>query len=502
MHNDFADYKNNRKKNEYFHPDAAELLGDTYGLMIYQESVMRVAQKFAGYSLAEADTLRKACGKKDKVAMAEQRAGFEAGCIKLGYGDGLGKTIFDIIAKFADYAFAKSHAYGYGLISYQTAYLKTHFPVEYLACLLTSVKTNYEKAAVYLSDARMSNIVVLTPDINLSGINFEPVLDGEVRKITFGLSAIRNVGEGLSTKIVEHRNTYGPFESFYDFAERVPTDVLNKRAIESLIKAGAFDKLGHPRKGLLASFMPIIDTTLKRREEKDQGVMSLFGEMEETEGGFSERQLIPDLHFEKSEQLKFEKEMLGLYVSDHPLMGIEGALRRRVDCTIPEALESADGAFMTIGGIVNQVNRRYTKRGDQMATFMLEDLQGAIEVTVFPKTLEKYGHQLADDMLISVRGRMDARDETKVGFMATEIIVLEGLRSSQDSLHLRFSAQAITETLISDLQAVLKEHPGDSPVFLHLSDDKAVSLGAEYTVNLDRVMGQLRASFGDAATIA
>lgn len=502
MHNDFADYKNKRKENQYFHPDAAELLGDTYGLMIYQESVMRVAQKFAGYSLAEADTLRKACGKKDKVAMAEQRAGFEAGCIKLGYGEELGTTIFDMIEKFADYAFAKSHAYGYGLISYQTAYLKTHFPVEYLACLLTSVKTNYDKAAVYLSDARMNNIVVLTPDINLSGVNFEPVLDGDVGKITFGLSAIRNVGEGLATKVVEHRNTHGPFESFYDFAERVPTDVLNKRAIESLIKAGAFDKLGHPRKGLLASFMVIIDTTLQRRAEKDQGVMSLFGELEGTEGGFSERQSIPDLHFEKSEQLKFEKEMLGLYVSDHPLMGIEGALRRRVDCSIPEALESADGAFMTIGGIVNQVNRRYTKKGDQMATFMLEDLQGVIEVTVFPKTLEKYGHQLADDMLISVRGRMDARDETKIGFMATEIIVLEGLRSSQDSLHLRFNAHAITETLIADLQAVLKEHPGDAPVFLHLSDDKAVSLGAQYTVNLDRVMGQLRASFGDAATIA
>ncbi len=501
MHNDFADYKNKRKENAYFHPDAAELLGDTYGLMIYQESVMRVAQKFAGYSLAEADTLRKACGKKDKLAMAEQRAGFEAGCIKLGYGQELGTTIFDMIEKFADYAFAKSHAYGYGLISYQTAYLKTHFPVEYLACLLTSVKTNYEKAAVYLSDARMNSITVLTPDINLSGVNFEPVLEGDVRKITFGLSAIRNVGEGLSIKIVEHRKVHGSFESFYDFAERVPTEVLNKRAIESLIKAGAFDKLGHPRRGLLASFSAIIDTTLKRREEKDQGVMSLFGELQETEGGFTERQLIPDLHFEKSEQLKFEKEMLGLYVSDHPLMGIEGALRRRVDCSIPEALETADGVFMTIGGIVNQVNRRYTKKGDQMATFMLEDLQGAIEVTVFPKTLEKYGHQLADDMLISVRGRMDARDETKVGFMATEIIVLEGLRSSQDSLHLRFNAHAITETLISDLQAVLKEHPGDAPVFLHLSEDKAVNLGAQYTVNLDRVMGQLRASFGDAATI-
>ena len=419
----------------------------------------------------------------------------------MGYGLKLGKEVFNIIEKFADYAFAKSHAYGYGLISYQTAYLKTHFPVEYLACLLTSVKTNYDKAAVYLSDARMNNIVVLTPDINLSGVNFEPVLEGEVRKITFGLSAIRNVGEGLSTKIVEHRRLHGPFESFYDFAERVPTDVLNKRAIESLIKAGAFDKLGHPRRGLLTSFIAIIDTTLKRREEKDQGVMCLFGEMEETEGGFSERQIIPDLHFEKSEQLKFEKEMLGLYVSDHPLMGIEGALRRRVDCSIPEALESEDGKFLTIGGIVNQVNRRYTKKGDLMATFMLEDLQGVIEVTVFPKTLEKYGHQIADDMLISVRGRMDARDEAKVGFMATEIIVLEGLRSTQDSLHLKFNAHVMTESLIAQLQAVLKDHPGDSPVMLHISEDKAVSLGAEFTVNLDRVMGQLRASFGDVATI-
>ena len=501
MHNDFADYKNERKAPTYFHEDAKTLLEDTYGLMIYQESVMRVAQKFAGYSLAEADTLRKACGKKDQKAMAEQRAGFEEGCVKLGYGIDLGTEVFDIIEKFADYAFAKSHAYGYGLISYQTAYLKTHFPVEYLACLLTSVKTNYDKAAVYLSDARMNNIVVLTPDINLSGVNFEPVLDGEVRKITFGLSAIRNVGEGLSTKIVEHRKMHGPFESFYDFAERVPTDVLNKRAIESLIKAGAFDKLGHPRRGLLTSFIAIIDTTLKRREEKDQGVMSLFGEMEETEGGFSERQIIPDLHFEKSEQLKFEKEMLGLYVSDHPLMGIEGALRRRVDCSIPEALEAEDGAFMTIGGIVNQVNRRYTKKGDLMATFQLEDLQGVIEVTVFPKTLEKFGHQIADDMLISVRGRMDARDETKIGFMATEIIVLEGLRSTQDSLHLKFNAHAMTESLIAQLQAVLKEHPGDSPVMLHISEDKAVSLGAAFTVNLDRVMGQLRASFGDVATI-
>jgi len=297
--------------------------------------------------------------------------------------------------KFADYAFAKSHAYGYGLISYQTAYLKAHYPVEYMACLLTSVKANYEKAAVYLSDARTSGITVLTPDINRSGVNFEPIINGDEQQIAFGLSAIRNVGEGLVRQIIEHRDAHGVFESFYDFAERVPEQALNKRTIESLIKAGAFDKLGHPRKGLLSVFESIIDNTMVRRRERDQGVMSLFGDLGNETEGFSERQNIPDLQFDKTEQLKFEKEMLGLYVSDHPLMGIEGALRRRVDCSIPEALERDDGAFIVVGGIINGLARKYTRKGDQMATFQLEDLQGSVEVTLFPKTLQKFGHQLA-----------------------------------------------------------------------------------------------------------
>jgi DNA polymerase III subunit alpha len=279
MHNDFADYKNSRKKIQYFHPDAADVLGDTFGLMIYQESLMRVSQKFAGFSMAEADNLRKACGKKIPEKMEEARGSFVAGCESTGYGVDLGEELFDTIVKFADYAFAKSHAYGYGLISYQTAYLKAHYPVEYMACLLTSVKANYEKAAVYLSDARTSGITVLTPDINRSGVNFEPIVNGDEQQIAFGLSAIRNVGEGLVRQIIEHREAHGVFESFYDFAERVPEQALNKRTIESLIKAGAFDKLGHPRKGLLTVFESIIDNTMVRRRERDQGVMSLFGDL-------------------------------------------------------------------------------------------------------------------------------------------------------------------------------------------------------------------------------
>ncbi len=501
MHNDFADYKNERKKITLFHPDAAEVLGDTFGLMIYQESVMRVAQRFAGYTLAEADNLRKACGKKIREVMEKERDKFEQGCVKSGYGDELGKELFDVIVKFADYAFAKSHAYGYGLISYQTAYLKAHYPVEYLACLLTSVKANYEKAAVYLADARSSKITVLTPDINKSGVDFEPIDNVGTRTISFGLSAIRNVGEALVEQIVAHRRENGEYTSFYDFVERAPEQVLNKRTIESLIKAGAFDSLGHPRKGLLMVYETIIDATVARRRERDQGVMSLFGDVGGDDSVFSEKREIPALQFDKAEQLKFEKEMLGLYVSDHPLMGIEGALRRRVDASIAEAVEREDNSFFTIGGIISALNRKYTRKGDLMATFMLEDLQGAVEVAVFPKTFQRYGHQLADDVIITVKGRLNKQDETRVSFMATDIVVQEGLRASGDSLHIKVSAQALTPELIEDMKGVLQQHPGSSPVFVHLGGDKVMQLDSKFTVDLDRVIGQIRVMFGEAAYI-
>lgn len=313
---------------------------------------MRVAQKFAGYSLAEADNLRKAMGKKVREVMAEARDGFEAGVEQTGYGGDLGKQLFDIIERFADYAFGKSHSYGYGLITYQTAYLKAHYPVEYFACLLTSVKSNLDKAAVYLSDCRSAGIKVLTPDINRSVMNFaalsvDRVPDdvslavGSPGAITFGLSAVRNVGEGLVEQLLAERRENGEYESFYDFAERVPEQVLNKRTVESLIKAGAFDRLRLPRRGLLASFEQILDSTIDRRRERDRGVMSLFGDWggDGTDGaapdagdaGYSERIPIPDIEFDKGDKLKAEKEMLGLYVSDHPLFGVEAALKRKVE---------------------------------------------------------------------------------------------------------------------------------------------------------------------------
>ena len=514
MHYDYADRKNRRQEVSYFHPDAEALLADTYGLMIYQESVMRVAQKFAGYSLAEADSLRKAMGKKSREVMAKERSSFEQGCEAQGYGRTLGEQLFDVIAKFADYAFNKSHSYGYGLVTYQTAYLKAHFPVEYMACLLTSVKGNLDKAAGYLSDARSMGVKVLTPDVNRSSVDFGALSVAEVPAdvdlpagspgaITFGLSAIRNVGEGLVEQLLVERNANGPFESFYDFAERVPEQVLNKRTVESLIKGGAFDAFGHPRKGLLMVFEQIIDTTVVRRRERDQGVMSLFGGFDDdADSGFSERIAIPALEFDKTDRLKFEKEMLGLYVSDHPLLGVEAALRRKVDCTIVEATDREDGGMLTLGGIITNLARKFTKKGDQMAVFLLEDLDSSIECTVFPRDLMELGHKLTDDAIVTVKGRIDRRDDTRVGFMVKDVQVLEGLDTgSAAPLRLRVPATTLNESRINQIRAILSDHPGASPVYLHIGPGKVVRLADDFCVDLDRVVGELRMVLGHDAVM-
>ncbi len=517
MHYDYADRKNARKPVEYFHEDAKDVLGDTYGLMIYQESVMRVAQKFAGYSLAEADNLRKACGKKIREMMAKERSGFEEGCERTGYGRALGQQLFDVIEKFADYAFNKSHTFGYGLITYQTAYLKAHYPVEYLACVLTSVKSNLDKAAVYLADCRAIGVRVLNPDINLSTMNFDALAPDMIPEgvelaanspgaITFGLSAVRNVGEGLVELLVADRVANGPYNSFHDFAERVPEPVLNKRTVESLIKAGAFDRLGHPRRGLLAVFEQIIDTTVARRRERDAGVMSLFGDWADdtavtADAGFTERIAVPDMEFDKNARLRFEKEMLGLYVSDHPLMGIEWALRRRADCPVADLADKPDGTVVTVGGVITGLARKFTKKGDPMAVFTLEDLDASIEVTVFPKSMLEHGHKLADDTVVLVKARVDNRDDTPK-LLCTDLNVFEtNDLTSSAPLRLKLPAATLSEQRIERLKRVLGDHPGDSPVFVHLGEGKVLRLSDQYCVDVSNVVGELRVAFGHDAVL-
>jgi DNA polymerase-3 subunit alpha len=506
MHNDYADRKNGRKPITYLHDDAKEVLGDTYGLMVYQESMMRIAQRFAGYDLAEADNLRKACGKKNRELIAKERVKFAEGCERTGYGAELGHKWFDIIEPFADYAFNKSHAYGYGYIAYQTAYLKAHYPVEYLAALLTSVKTNLDKAAIYLNECRQMGIEVLVPDVNVSESDFVGVdgPDGN-RAIAFGMSAVRNVGEGLVSLILAERHANGPFLDFYDFCDRVDTSVLNKRTIESLIKAGGFDALGYSRKGLLGYYDKIIDETVARRRKEAEGQFDLFSMADEGSdpGAVSgTRYVIPDDDFDKRQRLAFEKEMLGLYVSDHPLMGAEASLRRRTECTIAELEGVEESAVRTIGGLVTNLQRKWTKKGDLMAVFVLEDLQASVEVMVFPKTMQLYGHLLEDDAVVVVKGRVDSRDD-QPKLMATDLERFEPITDGAPPLRVNLSPAALSDALLAQLKHLLSEHPGESQVFLHIGERQVLRLPEGFNVEASTgLMAELRVLLGPSAVAA
>ncbi len=506
MHNDYADRKNGRKPIDYLHDDLAELLGDTYGLMIYQESVMRVAQKFAGYSLADADNLRKACGKKVRELIQKEREKFVEGCDTSGYGREIGSALFDVIEPFADYAFNKSHSYGYGLIAYQTAYLKAHYPVEYFAALLTSVKTNLDKAAVYLNECRQMGIEVLVPDVNISVSDFiafdKP--DG-TRAIAFGMSAVRNVGEGLVGLMLAERDENGPFEDFFDFCDRVDVSVLNKRTLESLIKAGGFDSMGYSRKGLLGYFDRIIDDTVARRRKEAEGQFDLFSMADDDDDGAlvaGTRIVIPEEDFDKRQRLAFEKEMLGLYVSDHPLMGAEASLRRRTESTIAELEGIEDGTMRTTGGLVTSLQKKWTRKGDLMAVFTLEDLQSTVEVMVFPKTMQNYGHLLDDDAVVIVRGRVDTRDD-QPKLMAMELERFEPIVDGNPPVHINLRPAALSDELLSALKALLSEHPGESQVFLHIGDRQVLLLPDNFAVLATAgLLAELRELLGSEAVTA
>ncbi|HEU5084359.1 MAG TPA: DNA polymerase III subunit alpha [Acidimicrobiales bacterium] len=512
MHNDYANRKNGRQEISYIHDDADEILGETYGLCIYQEQMMRLAQKFAGYSLADADSLRKAAGKKVREIMAKERAKFVEGCIEQGYGEQVGTAWFDMIEPFADYAFNKSHSYGYGFIAYQIAYLKANYPAEYMSALLTSVKNNLEKAAVYLAECRAMGIPVTVADVNRSLVDFAPELQrnehGEVigAEIVFGMSAVRGVGTGHCELIIAEREANGSFRDFHEFCERVDLGVLNKKTVEALIKAGAFDSCGHPRQGLLTVYESIIDRTIARRKEAEAGVMSLFDSMGDDGGagvgaGFDEREEIPDIEFQKTQKLAFEKEMLGLYVSDHPLFGAEDFLARRTDIGLDALAECEDGAIKTVGGVITGLQRKWTKKGDLMGVFVLEDLRANAETMVFPRTMTEHGHKLADDAIVLVKARIDKRDDMPK-LIAMEVEVVEGVSDAAEPFRLAVMPNRLNADLIAQLKEILLEHPGDHPVYLHLGDDKVLRLPPAYGVDAGSgLVSEIRVLLGPGALL-
>ncbi|HEX6221494.1 MAG TPA: DNA polymerase III subunit alpha [Acidimicrobiia bacterium] len=475
MHNLYADRKNGRAPVEELHPAVTEKLADTYQIMVYQEQVMMVAQELAGYSMADADNLRRAMGKKIKSVMAAEEEKFVAGCVSQGHSEQTGREMFNLIGHFAGYGFNRSHAAGYGLVAYQTAYLKAHYPAEYLASLLTATKRDKDRTAIYLNECRQMGIEVLVPDVNESETDFT-VHDGRIR---FGLSAVRNVGEGVVDKIVEARRD-GPFDSFMDFVDRVDLSALNKRTVESLIKAGAFDALGHTRKGLTLMHELVLDATVERRRNEEMGQYSLFAGDTEVES--TQDFEIPTEEWSQKIKLAFEKEMLGLYVSDHPLLSVGASLAASTTTTIAELDELTDRSSVTVGGIVGAITRRWTKNGDPMLFFQLEDLEGSVEVIVFPKTVHDYGPLVVEDAVLVVSGHLDHRgDDVKV--VSREI---KELHVRDDSaVRLGVPAQRLTPEVVANLKTILRNHPGSATVFLNLSDHgdtKVLRLGDDHKV--------------------
>jgi len=477
MHNKYADRKNGREAVDYPHPDLEPVLADSYGIMVYQEQVMQVARTMAGFSMAEADFLRKAMGKKIASVMAKQEELFVAGCVANGHPETLGRELFGYIEHFAGYGFNKSHSAAYGLVAYQTAWLKAHYPAEYMAALLTSTKRDKDRTALYLNECRQLGVEVLTPDINRSDMDFI-ARDGS---IPFGLSAIRNVGEGVVEGIVTEREKNGPFADFTDFINRVDLSVLNKRTIESLIKAGAFDSLGHSRRGLTLVFEQHLENTVARRRAEDAGQYSLFG------GAESALELspveIPADEWDQKVKLGFEKEMLGLFISDHPLLSVGSTLTRMVSASIPSLFEMEDGTEVTIGGMVSSITRRYTRSGDPMIFFELEDLEGGVEVICFPRTVAEVGPLVREDAILVVSGRLDHRgDDVKV----VAATINEPDLRPDGALRIKVAAAALSQTLITKLKAVLHNHPGAAPVFLHMTSEtgelKVIRLGDDFRV--------------------
>ena len=412
LHTKYAQRKHGREAVTYAHPSLEPALANTYGVIVYQEQIMQIAVTVAGYSMGQADTLRKVMAKKRRELVGAERERFVAGCVAQGHTNRLAVDLFDLIEPFADYGFPAAHACAYGFIAYQTAYLMAHHPVEYMAAIFTSVKDDKDRKPFYLYACRSMRIDVLPPDVNGSDLDFAPDRDKE-RAIRFGLSAVRNVGEGAVRSVLEAREA-GPFTSFADFCRRVDPGVLTKRVLESLVYAGAFDSLGYTRGGLLQgpdgepAFEKVSRPILAERQAEAAGQFSLFGGHDEALDELDESVLEgPELP--KRLLLSKEKEMLGQFVTDHPLLGVEGALRAKSSHEIRDLADLGDGDLVTVGGIIGSLARKYTKRGEPYAQLRLEGLAGGVEVVAFPSVYERAPELMETDRIVLVSGRIDLR---------------------------------------------------------------------------------------------
>ena len=472
MHNEFADRANNRKEIEYLHNDLETILNETYGVILYQEQVMQIAEKIAGFNLQEADNLRVAMGKKIPKVMEEQRKKFTDGAVSKNYSEQFAIELFDQIAYFAGYGFNKSHSVPYALLAYQTAYLKANYPAEYIAACLTAVKRDKDRTAIFLSEARDMGVKVSTPDINLSSSDFT-VNDNE---ILFGLSAVRNVGDITADKIVLERESNGDFESIEDFLSRIDSRSLNKRGVEALIQGGGLDKFGHTRKGMFDSAIELIENAkeLKANKENNQG--SLF-EMEDSN---STTISINNTEWDKKELLEREREMLGFFVSEDPLEGYGEVLKSESSHSIIElqSLEDEEEVNVTISGLISNVQKRVSRRGNPWIQFDIQDLTGSSGVLLFNKLVDKYNASIDGEIYLKVSGTYVGGSENTIRARDIEVIEPSKMIENLDISPLRISVdeEKLDKKNLVLLKELLEKFPGLSSVELEVNSKSGSKL--------------------------
>lgn len=501
-HWDYADRKNGRKPIAPIHPELEEplkeILEETYGLIVYQEQIMRISQKVANYTAGQADGFRKAMGKKKPEVLKKEFVAFEAGMLANGYSKSAITTLWDTILPFAGYAFNKSHAAGYALVSFWTAYLKANYTAEYMAALLTSVADKKDKSAIYLADCRRLGIRVLSPDVNESKNTFQCV--GE--DIRFGLGAVRNVGEEVVESIVRSREEKGLYKDFSDYLDKIESVAASKRVTDSLVKAGAFDSLGHPRKGLVLVLDDAVDAVVSTKKAAARGQYDLFADLG-GEGSVDDvfRVDVPDQEWDRKHALKLEREMLGLYVSAHPLDGYEKALQAQTDTELTDILsgEVRDKQDIKIGGIISKVDTRVDRNGSPWVIATLEDANGAqIELLVFAKTYQLVAPMIAEDNIVLAKAAVRYRDDRMS-------VICHDLKTADLSvgggagvpLRLRMRADQATPDNLRRLAEVLRSNTGDSDVYLTVTSGGEE---AEYRLSRDlrvttspSLMGDLKA---------
>jgi DNA polymerase-3 subunit alpha len=477
----YAARKNGREQVRYPDPRLEPILGSTYGIAVYQEQSMEIAKEIAGFSLFEAEDLRRAIGKKKHDLMASLKDKFIEGAIANDTAEDVARRLWEDMEKSQDYSFNKSHAACYALISYRTAWLRANHPCEYMAALISSVMNTKDRVPFYVNSCQDMGIEVLPPDVNESQVDFA-VVEGKIR---FGLNAVKNVGEATCRAIVSAREEGGPFASIWDFTERVDPAVANKRALESLVSCGALDSTGASRKGMLHVLEDALSYGQKQQQDRLLGQASIFDLGDSPAASARHHASIPEGEFEKAELLHMEKESLGLYVSEHPLNAIRDQLRRKTDCTLVELERRREGETVLAGGIVASLRTTTTKKGEPMAFVQLEDLTGSVEVVVFNSTYAAARELLVEDAVLVVKGRVDHKQQGETKLVALEVTRFEATPERRE-VRLKVDARSAPAGVIRELALVVRDFPGEAPVYVDLVTSvgqRLLELGPDYRVD-------------------